>query len=351
MVSRKRRSCGTGAVQGAAEAIAKRAPSGMLQGPQGTGASAAGDERVLLSLGRLQSEDVASVGSLHGLVSAQGVLALFRFYAKVPLRDVLIYNAGLGGTTEEEGPAHPSRPPFGHPSSHVTEEGGRLQLIGHITLFDSKRTVALKGIPMFWCEGDFEVVGCCFSDRAGTTVHLGHETLRKGATGYVQTSSIGHWFDRRLGTSEWDCSTWAPTSMVPARCDIVFGPDQGDSCHAISLCFINVGSNAHPLCGQAPLHRAKLSTATDGAGKTRLTIGKDQVAEVSMDMRWLDEGWVSEPTSSSADASYARDAAHPGGSSQADQAIYCDYCAMWLNGPTQWADHQKGQKHKKNATK
>ena len=221
MVSRKRRSCGTGAVQGAAEAFAKRAPSGMLQGPQGTGASAAGDERVLLSLGRLQSEDVASVGSLHGLVSAQGVLALFRFYAKVPLRDVLIYNVGLGGTTEEEGPAHPSRPPFGHPSSHVTEEGGRLQLIGHITLFDSKRIVALKGIPMFWCEGNFEVVGCCFSDRAGTTVHLGHETLRKGATGYVQTSSIGHWFDRRLVTSEWDCSTWAPTRMVPARLTIL----------------------------------------------------------------------------------------------------------------------------------
>ena len=259
---------------------------------------------MLLSLGRFQSEDVASVGSLHGLVSAQGVLALFRFYAKVPLRDVLIYNAGLGGTTEEEGPAHPSRPPFGHPSSHVTEEGGRLQLIGHITLFDSKRIVALKGIPMFWCEGNFEVVGCCFSDRAGTTVHLGHETLRKGATGYVQTSSIGHWFDRRLVTSEWDCSTWAPTRMVPARCDIVFGPDQGDSCHAISLCFINVGSNAHPLCGQAPLHRESQVVNRHGWR------GKDKA-----------------------------------------EAIYCDYCDMWLNGPTQWADHQKGQRHKKNATK
>ena len=28
-------------------------------------------------------------------------------------------------------------------------------------------------------------------------------------------------------------------------------------------------------------------------------------------------------------------------------AIYCRYCEMWLNGPTQWADHEIGKKHRK----
>jgi hypothetical protein len=28
-------------------------------------------------------------------------------------------------------------------------------------------------------------------------------------------------------------------------------------------------------------------------------------------------------------------------------AIYCWYCEMWLNGPTQWADHEIGKKHRK----
>ena len=76
-------------------------------------------------------------------------------------------------------------------------------------------------------------------------------------------------------------------------------------------------------------------------------IGKDQVAEVSMDMRWLDEGWVSKPISSSADAIYARDAVHSDGSSQAGQSIYCDYCEMWLHGSIQWAVHEKGKKTQK----
>ena len=30
-----------------------------------------------------------------------------------------------------------------------------------------------------------------------------------------------------------------------------------------------------------------------------------------------------------------------------DGAIYCRFCAMWLNGPTQWADHENGKKHRK----
>ena len=28
-------------------------------------------------------------------------------------------------------------------------------------------------------------------------------------------------------------------------------------------------------------------------------------------------------------------------------AIYCKHCQMWLNGPTQWADHEIGKKHRK----
>ena len=29
-------------------------------------------------------------------------------------------------------------------------------------------------------------------------------------------------------------------------------------------------------------------------------------------------------------------------------AVYCEYCEMWLNGPTQWEDHKIGKKHKKH---
>ena len=28
--------------------------------------------------------------------------------------------------------------------------------------------------------------------------------------------------------------------------------------------------------------------------------------------------------------------------------VYCEYCQMWLNGPTQWEDHKIGKKHTKN---
>ena len=31
-----------------------------------------------------------------------------------------------------------------------------------------------------------------------------------------------------------------------------------------------------------------------------------------------------------------------------DGAVYCEWCEMWLNGPTQWEDHKIGKKHKKN---
>ena len=34
-----------------------------------------------------------------------------------------------------------------------------------------------------------------------------------------------------------------------------------------------------------------------------------------------------------------------------DQAVYCDDCEMWLNGPIQWEDHKIGKKHKKNTKK
>ena len=29
-------------------------------------------------------------------------------------------------------------------------------------------------------------------------------------------------------------------------------------------------------------------------------------------------------------------------------AVYCETCEMWLNGPTQWEDHRIGKKHRKN---
>ena len=29
-------------------------------------------------------------------------------------------------------------------------------------------------------------------------------------------------------------------------------------------------------------------------------------------------------------------------------AVYCEYCEMWLNGPTQWEDHKIGKTHKKH---
>ena len=34
-----------------------------------------------------------------------------------------------------------------------------------------------------------------------------------------------------------------------------------------------------------------------------------------------------------------------------NSAIYCEYCEMWLNGPTQYEDHKIGKKHKKNYRK
>lgn len=45
-----------------------------------------------------------------------------------------------------------------------------------------------------------------------------------------------------------------------------------------------------------------------------------------------------------------------GASEEADdhhsgQAVYCETCEMWLNGPTQWEDHKKGKKHGKNIKK
>ena len=31
-----------------------------------------------------------------------------------------------------------------------------------------------------------------------------------------------------------------------------------------------------------------------------------------------------------------------------DGAVYCKYCDMWLNGPTQWEVHKQGKKHRKS---
>ena len=35
-------------------------------------------------------------------------------------------------------------------------------------------------------------------------------------------------------------------------------------------------------------------------------------------------------------------------SSPTPEAMYCEVCEMWLNGPTQWEDHLIGKKHRKN---
>ena len=32
-----------------------------------------------------------------------------------------------------------------------------------------------------------------------------------------------------------------------------------------------------------------------------------------------------------------------------DGAVYCEWCEMYLNGPTQWEDHKIGKKHKKHS--
>ena len=32
-----------------------------------------------------------------------------------------------------------------------------------------------------------------------------------------------------------------------------------------------------------------------------------------------------------------------------DDAVYCEMCEMWLNGPTQWEDHKIGKEHKKHS--
>ena len=37
--------------------------------------------------------------------------------------------------------------------------------------------------------------------------------------------------------------------------------------------------------------------------------------------------------------------------SLSENAIYCEDCEMWLNGPLQWEDHKIGKKHKKNSKK
>jgi len=43
---------------------------------------------------------------------------------------------------------------------------------------------------------------------------------------------------------------------------------------------------------------------------------------------------------------YTTDA--PADDEEKGDAVYCEVCEMWLNGPTQWEDHRIGKKHKKN---
>ena len=30
-----------------------------------------------------------------------------------------------------------------------------------------------------------------------------------------------------------------------------------------------------------------------------------------------------------------------------NEAVYCEVCEFWLNGPTEWEDHKIGKKHKR----
>ena len=52
-----------------------------------------------------------------------------------------------------------------------------------------------------------------------------------------------------------------------------------------------------------------------------------------------------------ANATYARGATHPNTTTYATQAIYCDRCEMWLNGPEALKKHQRQKKHSKNIAK
>ena len=73
---------------------------------------------------------------------------------------------------------------------------------------------------------------------------------------------------------------------------------------------------------------------------------------------WLKESTPSHSQAASSGAAAAalpatNEAAHvdTGGGGEAldvDTAVYCLVCKMWLNGVTQWLDHQGGKKHKKN---
>ena len=31
-----------------------------------------------------------------------------------------------------------------------------------------------------------------------------------------------------------------------------------------------------------------------------------------------------------------------------NEAVYCEVCSFWLNGPTEWEDHQIGRFHKRS---
>ena len=34
-----------------------------------------------------------------------------------------------------------------------------------------------------------------------------------------------------------------------------------------------------------------------------------------------------------------------------NEAVYCEVCSFWLNGPTEWEDHQIGRFHKRSIRK
>lgn len=84
----------------------------------------------------------------------------------------------------------------------------------------------------------------------------------------------------------------------------------------------------------------------EGYGK--IACSSPRATVISLQMAKVKEGGESlvESEAESSESSVEED---PQAKTQTEQdgAIFCEHCQMWLNGPTQWADHEIGKKHRK----
>lgn len=84
----------------------------------------------------------------------------------------------------------------------------------------------------------------------------------------------------------------------------------------------------------------------EGYGK--IACSSPRATVISLQMAKVKEGGESlvESEDESSEGSVEED---PQAKTQTEQdgAIFCEHCQMWLNGPTQWADHEIGKKHRK----